>query len=72
MRLEQIEEEAVRRVAKILGDTSAAAQCLAEAERRRAAGQTPIFYRGMGKHQRVIIVASVEDQDESNQDGVAK
>lgn len=62
MKLEQIDEEVVKRVAKVFGEHSAAALCLEDAQKRRAAGQTPIFFRGMGKHRRVVLVCSLEDQ----------
>lgn len=40
--LEQAEEGFLRRVAKILGCSSAAAQALAERDRRRAAGEDAV------------------------------
>lgn len=57
MKVYPIEEEAVQRIAKILGDSSAAAMCLKEAEARRARGEPVAFYRGRGRHDRVLIVA---------------
>lgn len=61
MKVIPMEESALRRAAKIFGENSTAAHVLAEAERRRSRGEAVAFFRGTGKHARVIIVADPID-----------
>ena len=50
--MEPISEEAVKGVAQICGPHSAAAQAIANAEQRRAAGEEVAFFKSRG----IIIV----------------
>lgn len=51
----EIDEAEIKRVARIVGESSAAAQALKDAERRRAAGERVGFYRDV-RDPRTILV----------------
>jgi hypothetical protein len=60
--MERISEEAVKGTAEICGPHSAAAQALADAEKRRAVGQEVAFFRARGS---IVVVGTAKPGTES-------
>ena len=54
-----LDERMLSCVAYVIGEHSAAAQALAEAERRRASGEAVAIYRGRGKDRGALFVGPV-------------